>query len=152
MKIPKKHRGLHKMPSRAICGRQAACLRPLVYSLRLVKLHKNWECPQNSQENFHFLSCECYMYNYNWGYRTDTGLCEPSWSIRLNCQSQANLEMMHVLQAQVCGCISAYSGWPDQKTKRETISKSQLNQASWNRTVLKFGSENKLNVHNYCIF
>ena len=37
-----------------------------------------------------------------------------------------------------------------QKTKRETsvVSKRQLNQASWNRTVWKIGSENQLIVHN----
>jgi len=37
--------------------------------------------------------------------------------------------MMHVLQAQVCGCSSARPGY--QKTKQETsdTSKSQLNQA-----------------------
>jgi len=28
-------------------------------------------------------------------------------------------------------------------------SKSQLNQAGWNRTVSKFASENQINVHNY---
>jgi len=33
-----------------------------------------------------FLLCGCDMYNYC-GNRTDTGLCEPLWSIRLNCQS-----------------------------------------------------------------
>jgi len=61
------------------------------------------------------------------------------------------LEMMHILQAQVCGYISAHPGLLHQKTKRETsdASKSQLNQASSNKTVLKFGSENQLNVHNY---
>jgi len=41
-----------------------------------------------------------------------------------------HLEMMHTLQAQVCGCISAHPWLPHQKTKRETsdASKSQLNQ------------------------
>ena len=83
--------------------------------------------------------------------RTDTDLCEPLWSICLNCQLLKTLEMMHILQAQVCGCISTHPGLSYQKTERETsdTSKSQLNQASWNRTVLKFGSENKLNVRNY---
>jgi len=77
-------------------------------------------------------------------------LCEPLWSIRLNCRLMAKLEMMHILQAQVCGCISAYPGLPHQKTKRENsdASKSQLNQTNWNRTVLKFGSENQLKVPN----
>jgi len=42
------------------------------------------------------------MYNY-WGNRTDTGLCEPLWSIRLNFQLMAELEMIYILQAQVCG-------------------------------------------------
>jgi len=61
------------------------------------------------------------------------------------------LEMMHMLQAQVCSYISARPGLLHQKTKRETsdASKSQLNQASSNKTVLKFGSENQLNVRNY---
>jgi len=58
---------------------------------------------------------------------------------------------MHILQAQMCGCISAHSGLLHQRTKRETSDalKSQLNKASWNRKVLKFGSENLLNAHNY---
>jgi len=59
--------------------------------------------------------------------------------------------MMHILQAEVCGCISAHSGLPHKKMKQETsdTSNSQLNQASWNTAVLKFSSENKLNVHYY---
>jgi len=52
------------------------------------------------------------MYNYV-GERTDTDLCEPLWSIRLNCQLMTKLETKHILQAQVCDCIST-------KTKRET--------------------------------
>jgi len=58
---------------------------------------------------------------------------------------------MHILQAQMCGCISALPGLPHQKKKRETSDalKSQLNQARWNRKVLKFGSETQLNAHNY---
>jgi len=52
--------------------------------------------------------------------------------------------MMHILQAQVYSCITA------KKWKGETsvASKSQINQASWNRTVLKFDSENQLNIYN----
>ena len=97
---------------------------------------------------FYYVNVKCAT---NWWYRTDTGLCEPLWSIRLNCQLMTKLEMMRILQAHVCGCISAHPGLPDQKTKRETsnASKSQRNQASWNRAVLKFGSENQLHVHNY---
>ena len=59
--------------------------------------------------------------------------------------------MMHTLQAQVCGCISAHPGLPHQKTKRETndASKSKLNQASWNKTVLKFVSENQIKGRNF---
>ena len=60
--------------------------------------------------------------------------------------------MMHMLQAQVCACISVHpASVATSKTQGETsdASKSQLTQASWNRTVLKFGSENQLNVHNY---
>jgi len=44
--------------------------------------------------------------------RTDTRLCEPLWLIRLNCQLMTKLEMMPVLQAQVCGCVSAHPGLP----------------------------------------
>ena len=33
LKIPKKHRGPHKRPSRATCGRRAACLRHLLYRI-----------------------------------------------------------------------------------------------------------------------
>ena len=53
------------------------------------------------------------------------------------------LETKHILQAQVCDWINA-------KNERETsvASLNQPNQARWNRTVLKFGSENQLNVHN----
>jgi len=42
------------------------------------------------------------------------------------------LEVMHILQAQVCGCISVQPGLLHQKTKGETsdASKNQLNQAS----------------------
>ena len=73
------------------------------------------------------------------------------WAVIINPPELPKLEMMHILQAQVCGCISAHPGFPHHKTERETSddSKSQLNQASWNKTVLKFGSENQLNVHNY---
>jgi len=84
-----------------------------------------------------------YMCNYS-GHRTDTSLCEPLWSIRLNCQLMTKLEMKHILQAP--GCTSAHPVLPHQKKKRETrdASKIQLNQASWNRTVLKFVPENQL--------
>jgi len=121
---------------------------PRVDSLKLAKPHKNWECAWSTQDYFRFLLRGCDMYSC-WGNRTNTGLCETSWSIRLNCQLITNYEMMHMMQAQVCGCISAHPGLTHQKTKRENsdASKSQLNQASWNRGVLKFGSENKLNVH-----
>ena len=90
------------------------------------------------------------MYNY-WGDRTDTGLCEALWSLRLNGQLMMKLEMIHRLQAQLFDCITAHPGLPHQKRKRETSDalKSQLNQESWNRTVLKSGSENQLNVHNF---
>ena len=37
--------------------------------------------------------------------RTDTGLCVPLWSIRLNCQFMTKLETKHILQAQVCDGI-----------------------------------------------
>jgi len=91
-----------------------------------------------------------YINNY-WRDRTDMGLCELLWSILLNCQLTTKLEMMHTLQAQVCGSISAHPGLPDQETKLETrhASKSQINQASWNRTVLKYVPEDQLKVHIY---
>jgi len=81
--------------------------------------------------------------------RTDTGLCETLRSVRLNSQRWTKLEMMHILQAQVYGCISANPGLPYHNMKRETsdASKSQLNQANWNRKVLKFSSENHKNIH-----
>jgi len=47
------------------------------------------------QEIFCFLLCGCYMHNYR-GYGTDTGVCEPLWSIRMNCQLMTKLEMMHI--------------------------------------------------------
>jgi len=34
LKFPKKHRGPHKRASRATCGPRAACLRPLLQSLK----------------------------------------------------------------------------------------------------------------------
>jgi len=76
------------------------------------------------------------------------------WTVMINPPELSKiikLKMMHILQAQVCGCISAHPGLPHQKMKRETsdASKSQLNQASWNSKVLKFGWENQLNVHIY---
>jgi len=39
---------------------------------------------------------------------------------------------MHILQAQVCACISEHVGLPHQKTKQESSDalKSQLNQTS----------------------
>jgi len=59
--------------------------------------------------------------------------------------------MMHTLQAQVCGCISAHPVLPHQKMKLETgdASKSQLNQSILNRHILKRGSENQLEDDNY---
>jgi len=58
----------------------------------------------------------------------------------MNCQLTTKLEMMHILQAHVCGCISANI----KKMKRETTGAAgkELNKASGNRIGLKFGSEN----------
>jgi len=70
----------------------------------------------------------------------------------MNCQLMMKLEIMHVLQAQgVRLCINSHPGLLYQKTKWTTsdASKSQVNQASWNRAVWKFGSEKQLNVQNY---
>ena len=53
--------------------------------------------------------------------QTDMGfVCELLWLIRLKCQSMTKFGMMLILQAHVCGCISAHPGFPDQKMKRET--------------------------------
>ena len=78
------------------------------------------------------------MYNYQ-RKRKDSGLCRPLWAIRLKCQWMTKLETKHIFQAQVCDCIlsekNATGNW-------WCIIKS-------NRTVLKFGSEIQLDVHNY---
>jgi len=34
------------------------------------------------------------------------GLCEPIWSIRMNCQVMTKFQMKHILQAQLCNCSS----------------------------------------------
>jgi len=53
--------------------------------------------------------------------------------------------------AKVCGCIRAQPGLPHQRTRPETSDacRRQLNQASWNGTVLKFRSESQWDVRNY---
>ena len=84
------------------------------------------------------------MYNC-WGKRTVMGLCEPLWSIRLNYQLVTKLEMKHILQEQVCDGISTKkmgNYWYIIKSAKSSTL------ARWNRTVLKFDSENQLNVHN----
>jgi len=98
-----------------------------------------------------FVSCYVGFKYTTTGGRVDMGLCEPFRSIRLNCQLMTVFDMMHILQAQEWGCVSTHPWLPNHKTKRESCdaSRSQLNQASWNRTFLKYGSENQLNVHNY---
>jgi len=70
-----------------------------------------------------------------------TGLNLPELPISDEARNDAHGASAGVKTA---GYISAYPGLPYQKTKQETndASKSQLKQASWNRTVLKFGSEN----------
>ena len=56
--------------------------------------------------------------------------------IRLNCQLVTKLEMMHLLQAQVWNCISAHPGCHIKKQNgTNDASKSQLNQATWTKTV-----------------
>jgi len=55
------------------------------------------------------------------GGRVDTGLCEPLWSIRLNCQLMTKPEMMYILQAQAGGCISAQPRLPHQKRNRNLV-------------------------------
>ena len=51
----------------------------------------------------------------------------------------SKLEMMHMLEAQVFGCISAHQSLQHQKTKWETsdASKRQLNQAGWKKTGIE---------------
>jgi len=81
------------------------------------------------------------------------------WAVIINppelpfSQLMTKLEMIHILQAQVCGCVSTHPRLlaTSKKTngKLVTLQKSQLHQARWNRTVLQFGSENQLNLQNY---
>ena len=109
---------------------------PRVDSLKLAKLHKNWECAWSTQENFRF-SNVAVVQCITTGVITDTDLFEPLWSSRLNYQLMTKPEMMHILQAQHrCAAISTNPGLPNQKTKRATsdASKSQLNQANWNNS------------------
>jgi len=93
------------------------------------------------------------QYNYSTGETdwTDTGLCGPLRSIRLNYQLMTKLEMIHILQAQACGCISAYPGLQHQKPKRDTsgASQSQLNQAMRQFEMRQFWNLAQINVHNY---
>jgi len=80
-------------------------------------------------ENAHIVRKKTFVfYNVNlicttyWGYRADTVLCEPLRSIRRNCQSMTNLEMIHILQAQVCGCNArGRRPFPPSARFRETI-------------------------------
>jgi len=139
------------MASRATDSPRAACLKPLVYLLKLAKLHKNWECVWSTQENSLFVI----MWILNMQL---TGGTEQIWVCAGRYDQSAwtaltRLEMMDTLQAQVCGCIRAHRRLPDKKMNRETSDawKSQLNQAIWNSTPLKFGSENQLNIHNYLL-
>jgi len=71
------------------------------------------------------------MYN-DWGNRTDTGLCDPLRSVSLNCQLMTKLEIIGILQAQVCSFVRAHLRLSHQKTKSEAsdASRSQPNQAS----------------------
>ena len=58
--------------------------------------------------------------------------------------------MMLIMQSQVCGYIRACQVLSHQKTKQiNDARKSQINQETWNGTVLKRGSENQLAIHNY---
>ena len=97
-KIAKKHHGTHKMPWRATCGPRAACLRAwftiwnLLNYTRIENAHKE----HKKTFVFYYVNVICTTY---WWYRTDTGLCERLWSMRLNCLLMAKLEMMHILQA-----------------------------------------------------
>ena len=123
----------------------------------LATLHTIWKCAWSTQENFRFLLCGCYMYNY-WGDRTHTGLCEPLWSICLNCQLMLKLEMTQIFQARVCGCINILTHIHGCLIKKRNgklvvhacIKKSaKSSKFKYSRTYLKFGSENQLNAHNY---
>jgi len=39
------------------------------------------------------------------GDRTDTGLCVPLWSVRLNCQLMTKVETTRMLQVHLCDGI-----------------------------------------------
>jgi len=104
---------------------------PRVDSLTLAKIHKNWECTSSPQENFRF----SFMWLLYVQLLRGQDRHWHVWATMINLPElpiKAKLEMMHILQAQVCGCISAYLRLPHQKMKRETsdTSKSQLNQPS----------------------
>ena len=63
-------------------------------------------------ENAHIVRKKTFVFCYVAVIRTifkgrkDTGLCESLWSIRLKCHLMTILETKHILQAQVCDCIS----------------------------------------------
>jgi len=67
------------------------------------------------------------MYKF-WGDRADTGLCELLWSIRRNCQLMAKFEMMHILHAQRCGCISVHPGLPHKKRNEKLVVHQNVSQ------------------------
>jgi len=79
---------------------------------------------------FPILLYDCCTYNY-WGTEHIRACVsrydQSAWTAVL----MTKLEMIRILQAQVCGCISAHPGLSDQKRKGETsdASKSQLYQA-----------------------
>jgi len=54
-------------------------------------------------------------------YRKYTRLCEPLWSIRLNCQLMTKFEMMRILQAQVYDCITAHTKGCHIKKRNEKL-------------------------------
>jgi len=112
---------------------------PRVDSLKFVK----YAIIENAHkvENFRFIIWLLYVQILG-GLNKYRLVCVPLWSIRLNCQLMTKHTL---LVAYRCAPVLA------QKTKPETTdtSKNQLNQARWNRTALKFDSENQLNVHNY---
>jgi len=81
------------------------------------------------------------MCNY-WEDGTDTGLCEPLWSIRLNCQLMTKFEMMHILLAQVYGCISAHTTLWHQETKQEAHGGRNIFQSGEAQMEIQKGIEN----------
>jgi len=87
----------------------------------LLKLHKNCGCAWSTQAYFQFFYVAVIYTVQLLRGKNRYGACvsrydQSAWTVKV----RTKLEMMHILQAQVCVCISAHPGLPHQKTKRET--------------------------------